>query len=336
MAAPYSSFSSNLDVSPLGVLGFSARQEDLYRLVLRNSGGSVSALAALAGMPVGEFREQMSRFAGVGVVELSDTDVVARPPQEALGRLINEETRRVQSRGEQLEAVRGLLPSLRADHLASSAPTGQPVPIELIEGGDVVQLVRSLSAGSTGDLMWLRPDPWRVGPVAELDAWVLDLMRSGRRSRAIYSVEALHRAPEMLRARALAGEHVRILTDVPSRLAVFGSTAALYNEGGDGPQDTHLVLRQPSLVTVFTLLFEALWEKALVVPVLEGQRYDEGTSGQRLLLRQLAGGAKDEQVARSLGLSVRTVRRRVAELLEELGAESRFQAGVAAVRRGWL
>jgi DNA-binding NarL/FixJ family response regulator len=54
------------------------------------------------------------------------------------------------------------------------------------------------------------------------------------------------------------------------------------------------------------------------------------------LLRQLAAGAKDEQIARTLGLSLRTVRRRVAGLLIELGVDTRFQAGVEAVRRGWL
>ena len=50
----------------------------------------------------------------------------------------------------------------------------------------------------------------------------------------------------------------------------------------------------------------------------------------------LARGAKDEQIARSLDLSLRTVRRRVAELMASLGADSRFQAGVEAVRHGWL
>ena len=74
----------------------------------------------------------------------------------------------------------------------------------------------------------------------------------------------------------------------------------------------------------------------MAVPGLDGQRPAEGAGDQRLLLGQLAGGAKDEQIARALGLSVRTVRRRVAELLVELGAESRFQAGVEAVRRGWI
>ena len=54
------------------------------------------------------------------------------------------------------------------------------------------------------------------------------------------------------------------------------------------------------------------------------------------LLQQLAAGAQDEQIARRLGVSLRTVRRRGADLMSELGAESRFQAGVEAAKRGWI
>ena len=57
---------------------------------------------------------------------------------------------------------------------------------------------------------------------------------------------------------------------------------------------------------------------------------------KRTLLTLMAGGAVDGQVARSLGVSVRTVRRRISALLVELGAHSRFQAGAEAVRRGWI
>lgn len=55
-----------------------------------------------------------------------------------------------------------------------------------------------------------------------------------------------------------------------------------------------------------------------------------------LLLQLLADGAKDEAAARSLGVSVRTVRRMVADLMRRLDARSRFQAGILAKRRGWL
>ena len=98
-----------------------------------------------------------------------------------------------------------------------------------------------------------------------------------------------------------------------------------------------LVVRQQALIAGFTLLFEALWERAMAIPGLDGPvDAEDRTSDRRLLLDQLANGAKDEQIARALGLSLRTVRRRVADILDELGVDSRFQAGVEAVRRGWV
>jgi DNA-binding Lrp family transcriptional regulator len=324
------------EMSTLGVLGFSASQERIYRLLLRHSGSTLAELGGLVGLAPDELREQVARFVGVGVIELRGEVVLALPPAEAISRLVNEENRRLQSREAQLDAVRRMLPALSADHLTATAPKGQPVTVEMIEGGDIAQLVRSLSAASSGDLLWLRPDLWKLPHGAQIDEWVQELVRGGRRSRAIYPARVLEEAPDVVRRCAEAGEHVRILAEVPCRLAIMGSSAALITERFGQPDDRRLVIRQHALIGSLTLLFENLWEKAMAVPGMDGQRYDVGASDQRLLLGQLAGGAKDEQIARALGLSVRTVRRRVAELLVELGAESRFQAGVEAVRRGWI
>ena len=334
MATP--SFSSE-EPSALGVLGFSAQQEELYRVVLRNSGSTLDHLGALTGLPPDELHDHVSRFAGAGVVDVREGVVRARPPAEAIARLVTEEAQRVQRRAEQLEAVRELMPALNAEHLTATAPRGRPVAIEQVEGGDVAQLVRSLAATSTGDLLWLRPDPWRATAGRLLDGWVREMVRSGRRSRAIYPARALEEAPDVIRDRAEAGEHVRILAEVPSRLLVLGATAALVPEEFGQPGDRRLVIRQSGLVGSLTLLFECLWESAMAVPGLGGGRPDGDTSSeQKLLLGQLAAGAKDEQIARVLGLSLRTVRRRVAEVMSDLGADSRFQAGVEAVRRGWI
>jgi DNA-binding Lrp family transcriptional regulator len=323
--------------SPLSVLGFSDREERLYRLILRNAGHTMTELAPLAGLPTGELREQVARFVGLGIVELNGDVVVPRAPEEALGRLVNEELRRVRSRDEQLDAVRALLPSLQADHLMATAPKGESVEVERLHGGaDVVQLIRSLSAASSGEMLWLRPDPWSLERREELDSWVVDLMRSGRRSRAIYQVDVLRNAPGTLRTRVEAGEHVRLLAEVPTRLVVLGSAVAVMVEEFHVYDENRLVLRHPSMVSALRLMFEGLWEKAMPIPGLDGSRDGGGLSAQRLLLTQLAGGAKDEQIARALDISVRTVRRRVADLMDELGATSRFHAGVEAVRRGWL
>ena len=123
---------------------------------------------------------------------------------------------------------------------------------------------------------------------------------------------------------------------MPTRLAILGGSAALIAEQFGVHDDRRLVLRHHSMINALAMWFEGLWEKAVPVPGLSGRHYDGGAGDRRVLLNQLAGGAKDEQIARALGLSVRTVRRRVADLLEELGAGSRFQAGVHAVRRGQL
>ncbi|APU16803.1 MULTISPECIES: helix-turn-helix transcriptional regulator [Actinoalloteichus] len=58
-------------------------------------------------------------------------------------------------------------------------------------------------------------------------------------------------------------------------------------------------------------------------------------SDQRLLTL-LAAGLKDEAIARQLGVSTRTVSRRVADMLDVLNSRTRFQAGVMAQRQGWL
>jgi DNA-binding NarL/FixJ family response regulator len=47
----------------------------------------------------------------------------------------------------------------------------------------------------------------------------------------------------------------------------------------------------------------------------------------------MATGAKDEAIARQLGLSPRTVRAEITALVAGLGAKSRFQAGCLLVRR---
>ncbi len=48
----------------------------------------------------------------------------------------------------------------------------------------------------------------------------------------------------------------------------------------------------------------------------------------------LALGMKDEAIARYLGWGLRTVRRRVARLMEEHGVDTRFQLGAAVTAAG--
>lgn len=62
----------------------------------------------------------------------------------------------------------------------------------------------------------------------------------------------------------------------------------------------------------------------------------EPTDATRRLLLLMRTGAIDEAIARELGVSLRTVHRRITRLQDLLGVRSRFQLGVIACERGWV
>jgi DNA-binding NarL/FixJ family response regulator len=95
-----------------------------------------------------------------------------------------------------------------------------------------------------------------------------------------------------------------------------------------------LVVEEPAMVRSFQAQFAAMWKSAHSVGI--GAEDSLGSETVQQTLDILKSGVTDEVAARRLGVSVRTIRRRVAAVMELLGAESRFEAGVKAVQAGWL
>lgn len=60
------------------------------------------------------------------------------------------------------------------------------------------------------------------------------------------------------------------------------------------------------------------------------------TTDDRRLLLLLNGGLKEGSIASQLGVSVRTVERRITRIMETLSVQTRFQLGMEVSRRGWL
>jgi DNA-binding NarL/FixJ family response regulator len=83
------------------------------------------------------------------------------------------------------------------------------------------------------------------------------------------------------------------------------------------------------------MLFDMVWERAL--PLDAGSRpervVDEPAAEDRMLLQMLTAGLKDQVIARQLDVSLRTARRRLAQLMTTTGATSRFQLALAAAAR---
>ena len=79
-----------------------------------------------------------------------------------------------------------------------------------------------------------------------------------------------------------------------------------------------------------------VWDIATPLGVAQDPDREGLTDQERALLKLLAGGLTDEAAATRLGVSTRTARRMMADLMERLNARSRFEAGLKAAQRGWL
>ncbi|MEQ0563219.1 DNA-binding response regulator [Amycolatopsis sp. NEAU-NG30] len=136
-----------------------------------------------------------------------------------------------------------------------------------------------------------------------------------------------------LRRLAGSGAGIRITEREINETILLDRRLAIVAGDRVGGVRGYTVISSPDLVHGIQSLFEAAWHAATDLAAYQA-RFTE--LGAREILEQLASGCKDETAARALGVGLRTYRRRVAELMELLGATSRFQAGARAREAGLL
>jgi DNA-binding NarL/FixJ family response regulator len=175
----------------------------------------------------------------------------------------------------------------------------------------------------------------------DLNTWAttrqVDLPVTTPRLRKLYRPAVLMN-PSMaqhLRVAESHGASVRIThDDLNETIIIDRRFAILAGDLRDGRR-SYGVVTEPAVVQNVLSLFEAAWRSATDHAVYNAQHAELCSLAPRVL-ELLASGCKDETAARTLGLGVRTYRRRVAELMTALGAESRFQAGMRARDLGLL
>lgn len=139
-----------------------------------------------------------------------------------------------------------------------------------------------------------------------------------------------------VRALLDAGALARVIDRVPHRLMIFDRSVALMPIIPTDVRAGGLAVHELSLVRSLTTLFDGIWKRAVDYAEFDPEATRGVDPRERLVLELMSTGVTDESAARSLDVSVRTYRRWVADLMTRLGAQSRFQAGVIAVERGWL
>jgi DNA-binding CsgD family transcriptional regulator len=96
------------------------------------------------------------------------------------------------------------------------------------------------------------------------------------------------------------------------------------------------VVQYPEIVRGFSALYDVVWAEGVELHKFRPHGIEPDNEMTAKVLTLLGNGCRDETAARQLGLSVRTYRRHVADLMTRLNVTCRFQAGVQAVRLGLI
>jgi DNA-binding CsgD family transcriptional regulator/DNA-binding MarR family transcriptional regulator len=132
------------------------------------------------------------------------------------------------------------------------------------------------------------------------------------------------------------GERARVGTSLPAKLVICDDTMAIASSAADYRNGIAYLIHPSSLLDMICQLFEAMWERAVPLNRGESKSSQILNPRDRQLLGLLASGATDAVIARTFGWSMRTVQRHIHDLMQQVGARTRFQVGMEAARRGWL
>ncbi len=319
----------------LEAIGLDDEHTAVYRQILRVPSASVDELAAAAGMTPSLVRQIIEDLEGLGLLarQASAPDrVVGSPPSLALRPMLLERERRLTQAHEALVQLSEL-------YRQGAAQRDAPDVVDVILGTDAVrQRFAQLQASAARQVR-----VFVLNEVAFLDASENEeeerALRRGVRYRVIVEKAVLERPGfiDAVRESAPHGEEVRVLPTLPTRLIIADDQVALLpmRSHGDERASGALLVHPSGLLDLVMAIFEEFWAVSTEFGS-EGEMPGSHDGIDRDLLKLLLLGLTDAAAAAQLGISLRTVQRRVAELMETAGVTTRIQLGAEAVRRAWV
>ncbi len=326
------------DLGPLAALGLSEVQRRAYEALTLHGERSTTGVARRLRQPRETTRQALEELVALGLAlhDITGTSYLATPVEPALEALLHlrrEELARAEvctrqlarrvAQGDQRHSPEGLVSIVTgAGAIRAAQVQMQRTAVRQIRMLDRPPYVTEVAAGGAGT------DPLQQ-----------ERMAANVRYRTIYDQSLFDDPTSLARVRGeiAAGEDGRVLADVPLKLVLADDALAMLPLLEHGPDDepSALLVRPSVLLDSLATLFETLWLTAKPV-ALRAVSPDDVDAEVRQLVELLGTGLTEDRLARLLGLSERTVRRRLTLARDTLGATTMFQAGVEAARRGWL
>ncbi|WFE39722.1 helix-turn-helix domain-containing protein [Micromonospora sp. WMMD998] len=319
-------------------LGLSAADEAVYWAMLDNPTWDVDDLIRGLDMPETAVHDALAALADRAMILPSSSrpgELRAVSPQLGLLALLDQAEQRTVAEQAGIQAT-------RASVLARAASRDghrEREEIVRLKGIDEVRDRLSEHARTVAESVMMLTVGRAIPPQIRETGGALSRMALARgvTIRHIYQETLLKDPASCAYAEAMAeyGEESRVMPGAPMRMTLVDRRIALLPSASRAQRGA-VEIRSARLVSALCLLFDLLWEKSVPLSRPAAGTTDGLTEQASAILRLLRCGRTDEAIGRQLGMSERTVRRTVADLMKRLDADSRFQAGVEAALRGWI
>ncbi|MFI7388108.1 LuxR C-terminal-related transcriptional regulator [Streptomyces sp. NPDC049813] len=278
-------------------------------------------------------------------------------PELGIQALITKQQEQLAAEQQRMEELR--VAAVAFADLTSGRPRQSAHDVEQLDGAEQIQdHIRALMRRATSEVMTFVPGGAQcAADIEAVEPQYAQLLERGVRVRALYLASAVNDPPTAAHAMRLAdrGAEVRTTPTLPVKLTIIDREVVILptegtgEDAGAGPTEgaaTGETGRQRPQALLMTArevrdavcaLFDNYWATAALWGANPRDKDGSDLTAQEAeVLRILSRGMTDEAVAKRLGISPRTARRIAADLMEKLGARSRFQAGASAVATGWL
>lgn len=322
--------------------GLTEGADRLYRFVLAQPGCDTAKAAAEFGGSAQALDEALQELTRLELLASDGTDsgqLYVVNPKAALDTLLAFQQAEIAERNRTLARSQAAAEMLLAQYAAQHGGEEEP-EVEHLRGAEAVRarmtdLVPTMHKES---LAFVPGGAQAPEVLAASEVTSAEPLARGVRMRSVY-LDSIRNAPGTLEhAQWLTerGAEVRTVPALPMRLWIKDQELAMVPIDPADSAAGAVLLRQPGAVAAFLALFEGVWASAVPFGEAPRRSLEDPGSQPRELLRLLAQGYTDEAAARRLGISLRSERRLISELMEKLDAQSRFQLGQRAVENGYI
>ncbi|MFF8593059.1 LuxR C-terminal-related transcriptional regulator [Streptomyces sp. NPDC015220] len=315
--------------------------ESVYREMLAHPTEGIAALAERTGHSAEDVRDACDRLSELTLVRSSgehDGQLRAIAPDLGMEVLIARQQAELAAQQARLEASRAAAVRLIAEHAELNRTQG--LGMEQLNGLDAVRdRVALLSRSVREEVLTFAPDGAQTAANMEASRPLnREVLARDVVMRTVYLDSLRNNQATVDHANWLTshGAQVRTVPALPTRMIIIDRSTAILPVSSADTASGAVILTGQGTLTALCALFEGVWATARPLGEIQVRDGNGLTSQESTTIRLLAQGHTDEAIAKRLGVSQRTARRVATDLMERLGARSRFEAGVRAVQRGWL